>query len=77
VLGARNSIGIFLKGIQFLKEGIIWRIDNGRSTRIWADPWLPRSWTRGPITPRCSNLLSSVDELIDLVTGKWDALLIS
>ena len=55
-----------------LKNGMIWRVGNGRSIRIWADPWLPREWTRRPITPRGSNLLTTVDELIDPSTGKLD-----
>jgi hypothetical protein len=80
---ARSTVGIsytwrsILKGINVLKEGVIWRVGNGCSIKIWKDPWLPRSWTRRPITPRGSNLLTTVDELIDPVTDQWDSSLVN
>ena len=61
-----------LKGLKVLKNGIIWRVGDGRSIRIWEDPWLPREWTRRPITPPRNNLLVRVDELIDQKRGIWD-----
>lgn len=61
-----------LKALEVLKEGIIWRIGDGSMIDIWQDPWLPREWSRRPIMPRGSTLLTRVSELIDLVTGKWD-----
>lgn len=54
-----------LKGIKLLNDGIIWRIGDGQSVRIWEDPWLPRNWTRRPIMPRGANLITRVAELID------------
>jgi hypothetical protein len=30
-------------GLDLLKQGIIWRIGNGTSVRIWRDNWLPRN----------------------------------
>jgi len=65
-----------LKGVHLLKEGIIWRIDNGESVRIWEDPWLPKELTRNPATPKGTNLLINVSELINPVTGVWDEQLI-
>jgi len=44
----------------------------GSRSRIWEDPWLPREWTRRPITPPRNNLLVRVDELIDQKRGIWD-----
>jgi hypothetical protein len=78
---ARNTFGIsytwrsILKGIQVLKEGIIWRVGNGRrsSIKFWSAPWLPRCWTRRLITPSGNNLVRNVHELIDPITGKWDS----
>jgi hypothetical protein len=61
-----------LKGLEILKEGIIWRIGDGSRINIWSDPWLPREWTRKPLTPRGNILLTKVDELINPVTGTWD-----
>jgi hypothetical protein len=80
---ARNTIGIsytwrsILKGLRVLEKGVIWRVGNGRKIKIWSDPWLPRSWTRRPITPRRSNLLDTVDELIDPTTAQWDSRLVN
>jgi hypothetical protein len=65
-----------LKGIQVLKEGVIWRIGNGQNVRIWKDLWLPREWTRLPLQPRGAHLLQTVDELIDPGTGMWDVQLV-
>ena len=65
-----------LKGVEVLKIGVIWRVGDGRRIRIWDDPWIPREWTRRPITPRRRNILVHVDELIDPSTGQWDEQLI-
>lgn len=43
---------------------------------MWEDPWLPRGFTRRPITPRCGTLLSRVADLIHPATGQWDEVLI-
>lgn len=58
VLEAKATKGIsytwrsILKGVQLLKEGIIWRIGDGKSVNIWTDPWIPRNDTRRVLTPR-------------------------
>jgi hypothetical protein len=59
MLEATASAGIsyswrsILKGISLLKEGLIWRIGDGRTTvNIWTDAWLSRDGSRQPITPR-------------------------
>jgi hypothetical protein len=44
--------------------------------RIWEDAWLPRDESRRLFTPRGTNLLSYVDELIDPLTGSWDKALV-
>ena len=67
-----NAWRSIMKGIDVLNRGIIWRVGNGSSIKIWSDPWLAREFLRKPITPRGSNILSRVEELIDPVTGKWD-----
>jgi hypothetical protein len=41
-----------LKGLDVLKEGMIWRIGDGSNVRIWEDPWLPVGVTRKPTTHR-------------------------
>jgi len=74
--GASYTWNSIHKGIQLLKNGLIWRIGNGRSVNIWKYPWIPWEWTRQPMTPRGNNLISTVDELIDPTTGDWDKQLV-
>jgi hypothetical protein len=31
-----------LKGMELLKEGIIWRVGDGEDSDVFADPWIPR-----------------------------------
>lgn len=75
VMDAKESPSIsyswrsIVRGIQALKEGIIWRVGNGESIKIWEDPWIPRGITRRPITPKGDVMLSKVSELIDPNTG--------
>lgn len=35
-----------LKGVDLIKEGIIWPIGDGESVNIWQDPWIPHGNTR-------------------------------
>jgi hypothetical protein len=65
-----------LKGIQLMKQGMVWRVGDGRGLKIWNDPWLPRDASRKPITPRGTSLVTDVDELIDPITGEWDVQLV-
>lgn len=60
-------------GLELLKKDIIWRIGNGQKVRIWRDPWLPRNFSRRPITRRGRCRLKWVSELLDQY-GNWDAL---
>lgn len=74
--GMSYSWRSILKGIDVLKKGIIWRVGNGESIRIWQDPWIPKQWTRLPMLPRGRNLVQKVEVLISPVTGGWDAQLV-
>jgi hypothetical protein len=65
-----------LKGIEILKEGIVWRIGGGNKVDIWNDPWLPRETTRRPVTPRGHTIISKVAELINPITSSWDEKLV-
>lgn len=62
-----------LRGIQALNLGVIWRLGDGESINIWRDPWLPRDYSRRPITPRGRSLVTQVADLINPITGAWDA----
>lgn len=60
-------------GLKLLKKGIIWRIGNGRSIRVWRDPWVPRNFTRRPITGKRNCRIKWVSELLT-ENGAWDAI---
>ena len=65
-----------LSGLSVLKKGLVWRVGDGSSIRIWEDDWLPRDELRRLFTPRGASLLSRVEELIDPTTGTWDEVLV-
>lgn len=60
------------QGNQLIKQGLRWRIGDGRSTHIWKDPWIdnpPR-----PARPSLSlpNHQSKVADLIQKLGTKWN-----
>ena len=63
-------------GIATFKRGHIWRVGNGESINIWLDPWIPTSPNMRVISPRQGAVYTKVSELIDPVTGTWDASLL-
>ena len=65
-----------LKGVSLLKEGLICRVGDGTTVRIWEDPWLNRENVRIPMTPRGHCLLTKVCELVDPDTQQWDERLV-
>ncbi|PNT62195.1 hypothetical protein BRADI_5g26948v3 [Brachypodium distachyon] len=66
-----------LKGLEVLKEGLIWRIGDGSNVNIWKDPWLPRGVTRQPSTHKGDCELEMVTELIDTSSFSWNQALIT
>lgn len=58
-------------GLELLKKGIIWRVGNGQSIRMWRDPWIPRDHSRRPVTMRGNCRLKWVSDLIGQ-DGTWD-----
>lgn len=52
-------------GLELFKKGIIWRVGNGRSIRAWRDHWIPRDYSRKPITKRGNCRLKWVSDFID------------
>lgn len=65
-----------LQGIDLVKKGMIWRVGDGLNLNIWNDLWIPRNFSRQPITLRGANLLTEVAELIDPIWGSWDVPLV-
>jgi hypothetical protein len=70
--GISYSWRSIIRGLEAVKEGMIWRVGNGDQINMWLDPWIPRGSTRRPITPRQHTVLTKVSELIDPQTGMWD-----
>jgi hypothetical protein len=65
-----------LKGNDFLKEGLVWRIGDGVQVNVWTDPCLPKNGSRIPITPRGQHMMTKVNEFIDPYTGTWEEALV-
>ncbi|KAK8443977.1 hypothetical protein SEVIR_9G060701v4 [Setaria viridis] len=69
VPGISYSWRSIVRGIQAIKEGLIWRVGDGSQINIWLDPWVPTGVMRRPITPQEHNILRKVSELIAPLTG--------
>jgi hypothetical protein len=65
-----------VRGVQALKDGLIWCVGDGTQINIWLDPWIPNGVTRRPATPRGHIIVTKVSELIDPSTGEWDSALV-
>ena len=63
-------------GLECFKKGCIWRVGDGSQIKIWEDNWIPSSHNMKVLTPRGNNLITKVEELINPITGTWDAQLI-
>jgi hypothetical protein len=57
-------------GLELLKKGMVWRVGNGRSIRIWRDCWLPRISNGQVLTPKRNRRIKWVSELLD-DNGGW------
>lgn len=82
ILGAKKKCGMsytwrsIMQGIEVMKNGMIWRVGNGKKINIWAYPWLPREWLRRSVTPRAGTLRTEVEDLMDPISERWDEELI-
>lgn len=59
-------------GLELLKKGIIRRVGNGSSIRIWRDQWIPRETSLAVLGKKCHNRLRWASELIDQHTITWN-----
>jgi hypothetical protein len=60
-----------------VKEGLVWRVGDGRNIKIWGDKWLPSLSTHAVQTPvRILDFEAKVCDLIDSDTNWWNISLI-
>ena len=56
---------------SLVKEGIIWRVGDGRDINIWSEPWIGDGQGRYIASPRVEGL-NVVHDLIDEETHEWN-----
>jgi hypothetical protein len=61
-----------IEGKESLSLGLIRRIGDGRTTKIWTQNWLPRDEMMRPIACRVTDPPQLVSELIDATSASWD-----
>jgi hypothetical protein len=61
-----------LKGVSLLKEGLVWRIGDGKNIRIWRDNWLPRNFALKPQQGKTRCRYRRVEQLVDNISGTWN-----
>jgi hypothetical protein len=74
-LGSRPSFAwrSILAARDLFKEGIMWRIGDGKSVSIWKDRWIPKPIIYSVQTPcRILSEDATVNELFDPNTGSWN-----
>jgi hypothetical protein len=70
----RNSSHIWnaiLYGREALSKGLIKRIGDGSSIRVWEDHWIPGNYSRKPLVRKDSAEVIMVSELIDAESASW------
>jgi hypothetical protein len=58
-------------GLELVKKGMIWRIGNGASVRVWRAPWIPRESFLKPITSQGRCRLRWVSDFLN-PDGSWN-----
>jgi ribonuclease HI len=59
-------------GIELLRRGIVWRIGDGNSVKIWRHRWVGHGDMLEPIVKKRWNRLTYVSELMVTGTKQWD-----
>jgi hypothetical protein len=65
-----------LAGFECLKKGYIWRVGDGTQVNISEGRWIPSSYNLKIMTPKGTNILQYVSDLINPIDGQWDSELI-
>lgn len=63
-------------GLELLKKGLIWRIGDGRTTKIWRNRWVAHGEKVEVIQKKNWNRLTYVHELLIPGTNAWNEALI-
>lgn len=58
-------------GLDLLKKGLVWRVGNGRSIRVWRDKWISRPYSYKPISPQGRCRIRFVSDLLNQ-NGSWN-----
>jgi ribonuclease HI len=62
---------------ELLKEGLVWRIGNGKKAKVWQDKWVPKSSTGKVFSaPRILDQNATVCELFDASGRSWNQFLL-
>ena len=68
---ASHTWRAILFGREALNLGLIKRIGDGSTTRIWDDPWIPSNPSFKPIVKPTITQVTLVEELLNPITGQW------
>jgi hypothetical protein len=58
--------------LELLKKGLVWRIGDGKTIRIWRDNWLPRNFALRPRHGKTKCRYRRVVQLVDNNSGTWN-----
>jgi hypothetical protein len=63
-------------GLELLKQGVVWRIGDGKDIRIWRDSWLPRNYALKAQPGKSKGRLRRVSQLVNEGSGTWNSQII-
>jgi hypothetical protein len=72
VLALAKFGGALIEGRDVLVQGLVRRIGDSKSTRIWDQNWFSRIGNMRPITCLSDEPLVLVSDLIDSTTASWN-----
>lgn len=59
-------------GRELLKEGLVWRVGDGSSIKIWDQNWIPREGACYPLGYRDNSNVAYVSDLLDSQGRSWN-----